>query len=642
MQIFPIFPIFDLNYLPAGIALYDSIKLQRKYLREDLIMKKRKQLVWAANVLVMAVFAFAAGTHASEQSAAMEYELVSLEEGSQGGLEGVLHCKNPADRTLQTYLEGIAVNDAIYFGKGSGLQVGDVRFITLDSGEECDLPFSIDSSIGIRTSPDSTTPDNMVLNDPLGFFGVTQIQSVTVFTDTLGGDEDPDPVRIELTDPLPYKSFAGLSEAEAVARVFENESICVELEKIGTRRGQIILSMIFENRTDRKQTCYVSGMTVNQTAPFKKDGIDSSGWMLEPKMKAHCFLFYVQEDDSILNAYRKGEEGTPQQETLETLQFSIIVEAEDTKELKVGDITLTPSQPMALFPEEDETGGIAEITPAMAALLCESESDSAAPLFASAIKMRENAIEERVTIPLRFATAWTEEDYADIESAVAAIQLVATDPEWQEDSKDGMFVRTIAQVALHPDGEGGFAGIYSGFLLAAGDDHRIILPLEEDGLGETVVAATPVSSVSLSADRRFNAFGSKTTGSLSGKVDFAVTIDYTDNSAEISELSVTGDDNAKRDLTGWPLSRFEYLSSSSGYRKWVCTSDVFYEPGTSFRARSEAMSGYEMNNASIPLEFIPYTDAVGQYDVVTVSYVFTFTDGSVLRLNYDGYGSEEE
>ena len=223
--------------------------------------------------------------------------------------------------------------------------------------------------------------------------------------------------------------------------MFKPEEAEITLVKVEVKDERSEMSMIFENRTDRRQTCYVSGMTVNQTAPFKKDGIDSSGWMLEPKMKTHCFLFYVQEDDSILNAYRKGEEGTPQQETLETMQFSIIFEDEDTKELAVGDITVTPSQPMALFPGEDETGGIAEITPAMAALLCESESDSAAPLFASAIKMHENAIEERVTIPLRFATAWTEEDYADIESAVAAIQLVATDPEWAEDSKDGMFVR---------------------------------------------------------------------------------------------------------------------------------------------------------------------------------------------------------
>ena len=58
-----------------------------------------------------------------------------------------------------------------------------------------------------------------------------------------------------------------------------------------------------------------------------------------------------------------------------------------------------------------------------------------------------------------------------------------------------------------------------------------------------------------------------------------------------------------------------------------------YEEKTSFRAHSGDLDPYIINNETVPLKFVPFSEVMDPNDETAVSYVLKFKDGSVYRTN---------
>ena len=581
----------------------------------------------------------------------MEYKLVRLTENDQGGLTGTLHCRNLTDHAVSRSFTDIGVNNVLLdWGHGfSGMS------FNLAPGEECDADFSTEDFYRYISPDDPSKQKVMLLKDPPGYFGVTEIDTLSFFYSGGVFEQEKDPVCIRLSEPLPYTSHADQSEETDSVKLYEDDRICAELDRVGIFSDFFTLAMILENKTAQSQTFYLSGMLVNSTAPFKNDRIDGACFTLKPGMKEHYYLYFEQDDESYEKALYHREESTEPQKMLETIRFAILLEDAESQNPEVHDVTLKLPEPVDFIlgnaAAADSSGTdieavadspaanpeVTEIAANRFEAACEDESDQSAPLFAEKIGLPEDAAEQRLLIPLSFGQPWTDEMYNELESAVAVIQLRATDPEWQEDAEGGMYVRPIAQIQMHPDGEGGFYGVYSGLVLTAGDDGRFVIPVEEDGLGEEQVAAQPLSGIILNTDRRFNELSDRQTG-LYGRVKFDAAIDYGTGNAMLTDLSIITANyktNEDSELAAWPISRFDNLYNGAVrcYKKWMLIEQGLYEEKTSFRAHSGDLDPYIINNETVPLKFVPFSEVMDPNDETTVSYVLKFKDGSVYRTN---------
>ena len=573
----------------------------------------------------------------SAETDEMSFELISLSEGPEGGLNGVLRCTNPKDQASSVRCSRIFVNDVIFY-VGTGFS--GIWTSSIPSKESLDVEFSITELFSPGSSDSSGEDDEaaMSLKDPIGFLEISEIKSLSFVVNA--DDPENEFVTIDLTKPVPYQSFADLSEGKDTVTVFEDDRFCMRLERIGIIEEGITLSVIAENKTDQKQTYYLDGAVVNDETYFEPGNVNLSTFDLYAGSKGQRYVG-LTPFEGFRSPFTPGPDGE-EQSLFNTMRFSILYENPETGEIERSNVMISLPEPLELEINETEGAesaaihqGKKEAAAKEIDVSCEKEGINLPPVFEMSIGLPEDAGDQRESITLTFNEALTEDDYNSFVNVFAVIQLRSTDPEWLKDNEDCMLVRPLAKVKMHPDGEGGLAGIYSGLVLNAGEEHFII-PLIEDGSGEEILKAESGFGLTLNTDECFRILEERHSA-FTGVLRLNPEIHYQENKALLADYSVTGERNkAEVDLTDWPVSRFSQISNgiSAMYQYWQPDENGFYDTLTSFEYHEGDLI-YPTNHVTVPLNFVPYTEVIGENDVVTVSYEFIFTDGSTLRINLD-------
>ena len=569
----------------------------------------------------------------------MTFELISLKEGPEGGLDGILRCTNLTDQAVSLIASKCTVNDICFH---NGIGFGGI-WTAIPSKESLEVEFSIADRISMEDS-DETGEEYMILKDPLGFFGEKEISSISFFLlhpMSVSGRET-ETVHIELTEPFSYESFSDLSEENDTVPAFEDERICIRIVRMGVIEDMAAMSVLLENKTDQDQIYDMDGFIINDAANFEALNENLAHISLKAGTKEYRHIGLGMPSGGYVSPFKPKKEDE-QQTFLASLKFGMIHEDPDTQDLHVSDIKISLPEPLYFRPDESDE----DISPAdeqekgetpatLTEVICEEEADDQPPLFEAGIGLPENAADQRLVLSLTFNTPLTEDEYNDIESVYAIIQLRNTDPEWLNDieEENGMLVRPVSRVLLHPDGKGGFGGVYSGLVPTAGDSH-LILPMEEDGLGEDVISVHSLNDAKLGADERFNVC-TDDHQTLEGTLHLDVEIRYQDGQAVLSDYSVIAEKEGDRNLTKWPISRFAYISNGSSgmYRYWQPDQYGFYDMLTQLRYQYEDMS-YPISNETVCIDFVPFNEIIGENDEITSSYEINFYDGTVLRLHFD-------
>ena len=610
--------------------------------KREIVMKKKHTSAFILLFLMISVSCFAEERSSNEvpcyaETGEMSFELLSLSEGAEGGLNGILRCTNLKNEISSLSCSMILVNDIVFYN-GTGFS-GILKSL-IQPKESFEVEFSITELFSIDVSDDYGENEGetaMVLKDPLGFLGVSEIKSISFLVNAV--DPENEFFTFELPEPMPYRSFADLHEENDTVTAFEDEYISMRLERIGIIEDEIALSVILENKTNQKLTCYLDGAFANNEAYFEPKKVNMSTFDLYAGSKGQRCIG-LTPFDGFISPFESGPE-REQQSFLQSLCFSVFYEVPKTGKIEMSNVTISLPEPLEFDLYEDENSIPAavdqekkETAAKLFNVTCEKEKIIQPELFKTEIGLPEDAADQRLIIPLAFNEALTDEDYSSFESVYAIIQLRNTDPKWhEEEMEDCMLVRPVARVKLYPDGEGGLIGIYSGLVLTAGADH-FILTLEEDGSGEDILTAQ--SGLRLNTAECFRMLG-KDHSLFSGNLLLETEINYQEGKAVLADYSVIAERNEKEvDLTDWPISRFSEISSGSSgmYRFWRPDDYGFYDMLTSFRYNEEDLL-YPVNNENVSLNFIPYTEVIGEYDEITVSYELNFTDGTTFRIHVD-------